>query len=1200
MSSESPSTPHPETETSASPKRRQRSWRKRLAIIAVVLFAGYTLFGFFAVPFLVRTIGVNLIEKQFHGTALIDSATFNPFTLRLTLTDFRLDDETGRTIIAFRGFDGQLRFWRTVFTRGYHFGHAILDQPTGLLVRERDGRFNLVRMLRESETSEPREPLKDIPRLVIDELALREASLTFQDHALLQPFEKSVTRLDISIANLDTRPDFENAHELRAEFADGAEIAWRGTFFVDPLTSRGRLTLKDLGLPVFMPYAELFTNADVADGRLSVELEYDFAPLRTPRRAIVRLNHVALDDLTIRLDGEELAILPRIELHDISADAAAQELIVRQAVVTEPTLHMRRDDAGRWQIDALLRLAPIVSSDDPDSPLLTSTRGDDRTVAETSDGDAAARESVIEYPLVRLMQAVERLLAESFGPWTVEVESLQLSEAVLHLVDDSPRRAVAITLNNADILAGPVRSREGYRTPFSVRVNHAAGGVIGLEGDIAMDERALSARVKVESLNLATFAPYLPTELSAELPPADLASARVSLDGQVTITAAGETELIGAWRGTVMLDDVRFIEHGSDRTLVEAASIVLDGEADARVDEAGSAARLRWSGLVSIRDADLAIPDQRYGLGEARLTGELDLALNEEGTLAAGWSGQTELGQIEFAHPQLRGTLDALRASGELIVAGTDAITLTWKGNTTSHSGVFSGNLAGAFSAGLEQLHTTGQARLTLAESADPVIEYVGDLRGTRLSAALPDHFAFDGSMGVVEVNGIDLNTRHERIAVRDVSVGHPSISIDFALLPIESDAAQTVASESSREPIAARLPFSFTIGAVTVRDGAISIHDRQAVPPTSIVLEDLSLDAGNLVNDGRSTAEITLSTRIQSTGSASVTGRADLFRAQPSVDLILGLTNLPLKPYDPIAGHYVGYLVDQGRLTMTLPFTIEENRLRGRLNAQLTRFHLGEKVASPVAPNVPIKLGLDLLRDSNDLIRAEIPISGNLDDPRFSIGGVVFQAFVNLIVGGATAPFRLLASLFSERDDLDLAVIAFDPGSAQPSAEDVIKLDVLGQALSERPALQLGMTGYVDIELDTPALKRRLLDEELLAELRRHDPAVTIMSAGPRAAAIERLFSARYPERLPVRVPVPPGSPNQPTLSLENMETTLYDDIVVPEAVFASLALQRAERIRQLLISERQIAPERLRIVEAASAGKVEGSGPRVGLELY
>ncbi len=88
----------------------------------------------------------------------------------------------------------------------------------------------------------------------------------------------------------------------------------------------------------------------------------------------------------------------------------------------------------------------------------------------------------------------------------------------------------------------------------------------------------------------------------------------------------------------------------------------------------------------------------------------------------------------------------------------------------------------------------------------------------------------------------------------------------------------------------------------------------------------------------------------------------------------------------------------------------------------------LGDRVDSPDATKLPVGLAIVLLRDSDGKINLDIPLTGRIDDPEFSVWRIVLQVIVNILTKVATAPFALLGSLFGGGEEL--SYIEFDAGS--------------------------------------------------------------------------------------------------------------------------------------------------------------------------
>ena len=100
----------------------------------------------------------------------------------------------------------------------------------------------------------------------------------------------------------------------------------------------------------------------------------------------------------------------------------------------------------------------------------------------------------------------------------------------------------------------------------------------------------------------------------------------------------------------------------------------------------------------------------------------------------------------------------------------------------------------------------------------------------------------------------------------------------------------------------------------------------------------------------------------------------------------------------------------------MTVKYLIENRKLAAENNVRLDQLTFGEKVESPTATQLPVLLAVSLLKDRHGVIDIDLPISGSLDDPQFSVGGLIVRVIVNLLTKIITAPFSALASAFGSQ----------------------------------------------------------------------------------------------------------------------------------------------------------------------------------------
>ncbi|PKL97296.1 MAG: hypothetical protein CVV19_16330, partial [Gammaproteobacteria bacterium HGW-Gammaproteobacteria-9] len=183
------------------------------------------------------------------------------------------------------------------------------------------------------------------------------------------------------------------------------------------------------------------------------------------------------------------------------------------------------------------------------------------------------------------------------------------------------------------------------------------------------------------------------------------------------------------------------------------------------------------------------------------------------------------------------------------------------------------------------------------------------------------------------------------------------------------------------------------------------------------------------------------------------------------------------------------------------------------------------EKVDSPDAVDLPVRLAVALLKDSKGTISIELPVQGNLNDPQFSVMPIVWQTLRNLVVRAAQAPFKFIAGL-AGGDDSDLSHIGFEPASSTLDGEARKVLDTLASALKQRPGLRLEVEGMSAGAVDGPLLAEQRLQQEYRETqyriLQRRgdkvpaDPSLIRIEAEDEAPLLEGIYRSRLGHQPP------------------------------------------------------------------------------------
>lgn len=278
--------------------------------------------------------------------------------------------------------------------------------------------------------------------------------------------------------------------------------------------------------------------------------------------------------------------------------------------------------------------------------------------------------------------------------------------------------------------------------------------------------------------------------------------------------------------------------------------------------------------------------------------------------------------------------------------------------------------------------------------------------------------------------------------------------------------------------------PMTMQIAQVRIHDGQLDFSDDSLVLPYAAHIAQFEGTINGIDSDPATRAHMQLQGRINPYGSAKIDGAMQLFSPLSKTDIHAVFDNVDLPRMSPYSATFAGRQISDGRLAMDLQYHIVDGKMDGDNHVILDRFSLGDRVESPNAMSVPLDLVVAMLTDGDGKIDLSLPISGDINDPDFHYGTVVWQVVKNLMVKAVSSPFRLLAHLFGGSEDDEHDKLQFDPGSASLPPPESEKLAKVVQGLQQRPQLQLQIQPSANRENDKSLLADYLLRRELLQRL--------------------------------------------------------------------------------------------------------------------
>ncbi len=267
-------------------------------------------------------------------------------------------------------------------------------------------------------------------------------------------------------------------------------------------------------------------------------------------------------------------------------------------------------------------------------------------------------------------------------------------------------------------------------------------------------------------------------------------------------------------------------------------------------------------------------------------------------------------------------------------------------------------------------------------------------------------------------------------------------------------------------------------IGGVKIDKGNINFSDFFVKPNYTANLTGMHGSISKVSTGDPTPADLVLEGRLDDDAPVTIGGKLNPLGEQLYLDIAAKAAGVELTRLTPYATKYAGYPITKGKMTVDVAYKIENGHLNASNHLFLDQLTFGDKVDSPTATKLPVLLAVSLLKDRNGVIDVNLPVSGSLSDPEFSIGGVIMRVIVNLLTKAITSPFSLIASAFGGGDEL--GYVEFAPGSANLTDAGRKKVETLGKALNDRPGLRLEITGRIDPATDAAGARRAWLDEQV------------------------------------------------------------------------------------------------------------------------
>ncbi|HTD04198.1 DUF748 domain-containing protein [Undibacterium sp.] len=1226
--------------------------QKRLRRWGLGLLTGFLLLlvvSWLAVPHFVNQIATEQVQKQLGRKLSIGELHFSPLQLALTANDVRLyEPDQATTMLTVKSVVMNLSL-SSLFRQALVMDEIKLVSPFVHIVRTAGdgyGRYNFSDIL-ERIAAMPKSTSDKPFRFSLANVQLQDGGVQFDDKVVDEHVK--VEALQLALPFLSNFPSSINSYVLPLLSAriNGTPFSLKGRTkpFEPTLDTSLALDVEQLDLASYMAYSPVALPVKLQSAKLTTRLDLVFSRQKDHPELLlsgdVSLNALAVNDKDAAPLLRADSMTTHIKQLNIFSGAAA----IDQLLIAGPEVWLALDSKGElnW---ARLSMKPAKAAD-------AVSPGKEVAAAETSAPAAATplplsvlNEFIVQKGIVHWSDAANAAPAQELTLKNISVNAKRLSTQA-----DAKPASVSLAANGEHDEA---LSFQGELQPMAKSLS----GQAELQALALADYQPyinkvlaanLSGLVTIKSRLSSSPAQFKLDELSANVSDFKLSPKNKTgkTDGDVSVKTFSidqlslDTEARSVKLAKVLVDGVNADIRRDRQGQLNLQKIALSQHAAAVPANAKPASKDSWKGSVQ----KIAFTDTSIGFTDNSVSPAVSVKTE-------GIKLDVDGASSDLANPVAIALQAAINRKGKLalkgsIAAGLKAIRVDLDGQNLPVS-----NFYPYFSEYMNAALTRGQAsvkgRLSVSNpmQASRQIAYDGMLK-------LADfHLLENGATDdFLQWKSIDV----DGISAR-VTAGQPQISVkkltfsDFYARAILSDkarlnlqdifAAKNAAPDAaaasaaaapvdkktdakiedgglvisgsstksaSNAPVAAAPAASgkqpvIRIAQTVIKGGNVNFTDNFVKPNYSANLTGLAGSIGAIASDNPQAAAIELSGKIDNDAPLVISGTLNPLAKPLFLDIKGSASGVELTRLTPYAAKYAGYAIEKGKLSMQVAYHVENQNLQAVNDVRIDQLTFGDRIDSPDATKLPVLLAVALLRDNNGQIAVNLPVSGSLSDPQFSIGGLIFKVFVNLITKAVTAPFSLLASAFGGGEEL--SYIEFKPGQSVLAADTMGKLDSLAKALKNRSGLKLDIIGRVDPASDTEGLRRESLLKKMkalkLKDLRRAGGQGTAddvaLDDADRKKYIEDVYSA---EKFTKPRNIIGIAKTLPTDEAERL--ILSNTPVTPDALRA-LAQARADTVRDYLEQKGEVGKDRLFLIAprlTADGIKDKGATTRVDFAL-
>ena len=1009
--------------------------KKKIALITgicvVSLLFIYTLLGFFGLPYAIKNIAPKYL-KDYNATLFVSDAKFNPFTFELNATNAELN--TTSPLFSTKQIDLKLKPF-SIFKKLVEIDIFRLDEPKVKIARDKKANFNFSNFISDDNATSEDNSTSSI-NFALNNAKIIKGSFSYSDQNLTKPFNVSFDDINYELNSLNTKKNSAGSHIFDSNSSLAHKIDLNGDIKLNPLKIEGNVSIKDFSIK---PVAISFIDNDTLNLKNAIiNLKINYALKADENATGINLKDGFLNVKGLSLDeGANELSLGELELPKF-------DLVSKIADKTEAALNLSAINLNDISFKNAIA-ASVKSLNLSDISLLANLN-------EKSELNATAKLKSVGANALKIDEA-DRNLAN--------LKDINASNLNLNLANNK----TALTLEKIAL--------NGINAPLSksANANVASAGVTNtnftMDGNkslASLDElNVKNIELKAKNKDIASIADVAIKSISFDILKMALNIASVDVNKPKFTSELNDN-------GLSAVNELGFGEQSAKATKAAKHTKKVEKKVENKSASKSKENEFKFDVKnISVNNADIALT---HLFESEKIAHKFDNLFVKVANLSSDFSKPFDAKVAMKSSQKLN-----LDVESKIKIEPLD-VSAKIKLNDTNLPKYFA--YAKPF---LEADLASGQ----LESSAE--ISYAKDIKADAKVSIKDIRLNGKKAEKLIAFKSLDLEKisfAKNDLAISGVSLNSPFIKAHLSkerkfnlsqIVKEDKNKAKTEAKPESKKAASKKEDeLKFSVKNFSLKNGEVDFSDASLFMPFATKISKLNGKLSDIDKKRPSSGEF--QGVVGKNGFAQITAKLFPFELKQNTDIKLDFKDIDLVNVTPYSGQFVGYKIKKGKLNLNLNYSVVDSKLNGSNFINFDSLTLGEKVESKDAVNLPLSLAISILSDQNNQINIDLPVEGNLDDPDFKYGGVIWAAVKKLFADITLAPFRFLGNALG-LGNKDLSSIDFLAGSSELISSEAPKIADFIKLTGSKPKMKLSITPTYS-KLDESFYKNKKLDQKI------------------------------------------------------------------------------------------------------------------------